>query len=218
MILLAAIITAFAIYHLGDEERYEAVRDSIGTREPSVVYSICTGNSEVDYDGRAQGLNQEGLFKDSVKKCLYIVQLSGLYQVYTINMDMFATQTDINYHGQDLELPTILCLKERRDMRLEGQLFAGNHVICLWKGQIIDYESKRSYPLTLDNINYACGENSSYDGISAGFSLAPAPHSFRKDRYPSHLSERLNKGWIKARWTESLLYKTGKENRKRKRR
>ncbi len=40
------------------------------------------------------------------------------------------------------------------------------HVVVDWRGMIIDYESKYTFPLTNDSLRQICGVNTSFDGIS----------------------------------------------------
>ena len=37
-----------------------------------------------------------------------------------------------------------------------------HHVIRVWRNMIIDFEQKSMYPLTINNLDYLCGPNSSF--------------------------------------------------------
>ena len=70
-------------------------------------------------------------------------------------------------------------------MRFEEQFKdPGNHVTCYWQGQIIDYESKRTYPLTLNNLHFAGGEALQFEGIASGYSIIPKPYMMSVKHLP----------------------------------
>jgi hypothetical protein len=43
-----------------------------------------------------------------------------------------------------------------------------HHVVVVWRGMIIDYESEYTFLLTNDSLRQICGVNTSYAGISCG--------------------------------------------------
>ena len=47
------------------------------------------------------------------------------------------------------------------------------HVIGIWQNQIIDFECEYTYLLTKDNLNYACGDNSSFLCLARAIALFP---------------------------------------------
>jgi hypothetical protein len=46
-----------------------------------------------------------------------------------------------------------------------------HHVVVVWRGMIIDYESKYTFPLTNDSLRQICGVNTSYAGISCRYGI-----------------------------------------------
>jgi hypothetical protein len=48
-----------------------------------------------------------------------------------------------------------------------------HHVIVIWRGMIIDYESKYTFPLTNDSLRQICGINTTFVGISCGYGMFP---------------------------------------------
>ena len=48
-----------------------------------------------------------------------------------------------------------------------------HHVIVVWKGIIIDYESKYTYSLTNESLTQICGKNTTFHGISRGYGIFP---------------------------------------------
>jgi hypothetical protein len=48
------------------------------------------------------------------------------------------------------------------------------HDVVVWRGKVIDYESKHTYPLTAETLTLICGSNTSYQTITTGFSIFPS--------------------------------------------
>jgi hypothetical protein len=46
-------------------------------------------------------------------------------------------------------------------------------VVVIWRGMIIDYESKYTFPLTNDSLRQIYGVNTSFVGISCGYGIFP---------------------------------------------
>jgi hypothetical protein len=51
-----------------------------------------------------------------------------------------------------------------------------HHVVVIWRGMIIDYESKYTFPLTNDSLRQICGVNTTFVGISCGYGIFPPNH------------------------------------------
>jgi hypothetical protein len=52
-----------------------------------------------------------------------------------------------------------------------------HHVDVIWRGMIIDYESKFTFPLTNDSLRQICGVNTTFAGISCGYGIFPPTHN-----------------------------------------
>ncbi len=48
------------------------------------------------------------------------------------------------------------------------------HVVVIWRGRVIDYESKHIYPLTAETLTLICELNTSYQTLTAGFGISPS--------------------------------------------
>ncbi len=48
-----------------------------------------------------------------------------------------------------------------------------HHVVDVWRGMIIDYESEYIFLLTNDSLRQICDVNTSYAGISCGYGIFP---------------------------------------------
>ena len=51
-----------------------------------------------------------------------------------------------------------------------------HHVVIVWRGMIIDYESEYTFPLTNDSLRQICGVNTTFAGISCGYGIFPLTH------------------------------------------
>ena len=48
-----------------------------------------------------------------------------------------------------------------------------HHVVVVWRGMVIDYESEYTFSLTNDSLRQICGVNTSFAGISCGYGIFP---------------------------------------------
>jgi hypothetical protein len=48
-----------------------------------------------------------------------------------------------------------------------------HHVVVIWRGVIIDYET---FALTNDSLSQSCGGNTTFAGISCGYGIFPLNH------------------------------------------
>ncbi len=46
-----------------------------------------------------------------------------------------------------------------------------HHIVVIWRGMIIDYESKYTFPLTNDSLSQICGVNTTFAGVSCGYGI-----------------------------------------------
>jgi hypothetical protein len=51
-----------------------------------------------------------------------------------------------------------------------------HHVVVIWRGMIIDYESKYTFPMTNDSLRQICDVNTTFVGISCGYGIFPPKH------------------------------------------
>jgi hypothetical protein len=55
-----------------------------------------------------------------------------------------------------------------------------NHVVVIWNGIVIDYESMYIYPLTEEPQRQVCGANTTFQKVTSGYGLFP-PNNLRKE-------------------------------------
>jgi hypothetical protein len=51
-----------------------------------------------------------------------------------------------------------------------------HHIVVIWRGMVIDYESKFTFPLTNDSLRQICGVNTTFAEISCGYEIFPPNH------------------------------------------
>ena len=54
-----------------------------------------------------------------------------------------------------------------------------DHVIVIWNGIVIDYESMYTYPLTEESLRQVCGTNTTFQKVTSGYGVFP-PKNLRK--------------------------------------
>ncbi len=59
---------------------------------------------------------------------------------------------------------------------VKGTHASCHHVVDTWRGMIIVYESKYTFPLTNGSLRQICGVSTSFDGISCGYGIFPPPY------------------------------------------
>jgi len=122
--------------------------------------------------------SRNGQFHDPILKCLWPLQVK--YHIGRQPLDTlrsFRTPTSTLNDLECITLPTILSLKST-SYGEDGILC--NHVVAFWCGQIIDFEHDKSYPLTIDNLNFACGYGRKFECVTKGFSLHIPSQTWRK--------------------------------------
>jgi hypothetical protein len=55
-----------------------------------------------------------------------------------------------------------------------GRHLLYNHVVIVWKGQVIDYESRTIYLLSEDTVNGICGPHNPFVTVSRGYIILPS--------------------------------------------
>ena len=137
-----------------------------------------------------------------------------------IEYSNFAMSRDTMINAELLVLPTILVLKSSHSLRFEEQsTVPGNHVTCYWQGQIIDYESERTYPLTLNNLHFTCGETLQFEGIASGYSIIPKPYMMSVKHWPKAMLQKICDSKVNFHniWNQDDVYQVKRVRGKRKR-
>ena len=81
-------------------------------------------------------------------------------------VEQFSTITSIVDKLMQFKFPVIL------SMNITHSIY--QHVICVWEGMIIDFEEKTMYPLTASNVEFSCGQHTTFVGLHCGYGLFPS--------------------------------------------
>ena len=55
-----------------------------------------------------------------------------------------------------------------------GSMATTNHVVGIWKTQVLDVESARSYPLCKENLDFTCGTEVCFNEMTYGIANIPS--------------------------------------------
>jgi hypothetical protein len=55
-----------------------------------------------------------------------------------------------------------------------------NHVVVIWNGIVIDYESMYTFSVTEESLRRVCGANTTFRRVSTGFGLFPQKNLHKK--------------------------------------
>ena len=87
---------------------------------------------------------------DPIEKCMWILQTKFAchHFGYSLNTDRFATASMVFENLRLIQLPIILSVI--------GKESHYNHVVVMWRNEIIDFENKVKYPLNVANAKNIC--------------------------------------------------------------
>jgi hypothetical protein len=140
--------------------------DLFGNIVTSPLHSILQALDESFVPKAVQNFGGEW---DSIKKSLWILckkfKFDTTSQCWT---SLFQNLKQTIDFLMNVKCPLLLAVKGKHDCY--------DHIIITWRGIIIDYESKYTFPLTNDSLRQICGVNTTFDGISCGYGILPPPH------------------------------------------
>ena len=79
---------------------------------------------------------------------------------------------------------------------VSSTLSSYDHVVVIWNGIVIDYESMYTYPLTEESLRQVCGKSTTFQKITSGYGLFP----------PKDLCKKVNK-LSEKQWGITEFYK-----------
>ena len=103
---------------------------------------------------------------DSIEKCLWIPR----------EKFKFTTTKKLNLKRLTSLTRTLNMLKQMKFPVLIGvssTLTSYDHVVVIWNGIVIDYESMHTYMLTEESLRQVCGTNTTFQKVSSGYGLFP---------------------------------------------
>ncbi len=107
---------------------------------------------------------------DSIKKSLWLLRKKIKFSTTSLfQIECFKNlQKAINIL-RNMKFPLIISVM--------GIHACYHHVVVIWRGVIIDYESEYTFPLTNDSLSQICGVNTTFAGISYGYGIFPPNHT-----------------------------------------
>jgi hypothetical protein len=104
---------------------------------------------------------------DSVEKSLWILRLIFKFSfIFPLRTPYFAKVNDAVWNLSLLKFPMVISVASKLALYM--------HVVVIWRGRVIDYESRHTYPHTAETLTLICGSNTSYQTINDGFSISPS--------------------------------------------
>jgi len=119
---------------------------------------------------------QDHYFQDPLEKNLWILQHVYKFNYLTLRkIEVNLTPGFLeNIIQIDKEMP-LLCVVN--GTHAGGSMATTNHVIGIWKSQVLDVESARSYPLCKENLDFTCGTEVRFNEMTYGIALIPSRYS-----------------------------------------
>jgi hypothetical protein len=103
---------------------------------------------------------------DSIEKCLWILR----------HKFKFTTTKKLKLKRLTSLTRTLNMLKQMKFPVLIGvssTQTSYDHVVVIWNGIVIDYESMHTYMLTEESLRQVCGTNTTFQKVSSGYGLFP---------------------------------------------
>jgi hypothetical protein len=112
-------------------------------------------------------------FEDPLQKNIWILQHGYKFNYLTLRKIELNQNPgflkNISQIGSDMPL---LCVVN--GTHAGGSMATTNHVIGIWKNQVLDVESARSYPLCKENLDFTCGTEVQFNEMTYGIALIPS--------------------------------------------
>jgi len=103
---------------------------------------------------------------DSIQKSLWILRKKFKFNTTSLlRIECFKNLKNAIEILTEIKFPLIISVM--------GTHACYHHVVVVWRGMIIDYESEYTFSLTNDSLRQICGVNTSYAGISCGYGIFP---------------------------------------------
>ncbi len=103
---------------------------------------------------------------NSIQKCLWIIRKQfNFIATKKIKLSYFTSIKNTLQILQICHFPILLSVNSKNAVY--------NHVVVVWQGRFIDYESKNIYMLTKKSLQQICGANRLFSHVSCGYGLFP---------------------------------------------
>ena len=133
------------------------------TLESDIPKAVCNSHKQVN----------------SIQKCFWILRKKIQFTTTKkIKLECFSSvKKTLRLLGQ-FKFPVIISVNSR------GALY--DHVVVVWNGQVLDYESEVIYTLTEDSLQQMCGDNTTFHSVSSGYGIFP---STEVKKYCPHIED-----------------------------
>jgi len=104
---------------------------------------------------------------DPMEKCLWILEKKFKCRRLTyLNPEQFKTASKVVSNLTQIDLPILISVMGRESVY--------THVVVVFRGRIIDFETKAPYPLSIPNVEYICGPKNPFLKLSRGYVICPS--------------------------------------------
>jgi hypothetical protein len=104
---------------------------------------------------------------DPILKCLWILeQRYNCRRFGSLNVQRLITPHHVVGVLCTIRLPMIVSFVGKHSLY--------NHVVVVWNGRIIDFESRVTYPVNEENVNRICGPNNPFVAVTRGYVILPS--------------------------------------------
>ncbi len=111
-------------------------------------------------------LKKSGGECDSIQKSLWILCKKFKFNTTSLlRIECFKNLKNAIKILTEIKFPLIISVM--------GSYACYHHVVVVWRGMIIDYESEYTFSLTNNSLRQICGVNTSYAGIGCGYGIFP---------------------------------------------
>ena len=109
---------------------------------------------------------------DSIEKCVWILRQKFKFTTTKkLNLTKLSSLTKTFNILKQLKFPVLIGVSSTQS--------SYNHVVVIWNGIVIDYESMHTYTLTEESLRQVCGTNTTFQKVTSGYGVFP-PKNLRK--------------------------------------
>ncbi len=108
---------------------------------------------------------------DVIEKCTWILRKQFNFVTTRMNLNKLTSLQLTLKMLKDVKIPLLLGISSTQT--------SYNHVVVIWNGIVIDYESRYTFSVIEESLRQICGANTTFRRVSTGFALFP-PKKFRK--------------------------------------
>ncbi len=131
----------------------------LNAQDIKVFWTLVTSPLSTISDSPHQQVN-------STQKCLWILRTKfRLISTQKLKLSSLTSVRNTLHVLRQIEFPTIISV--------HSKCAVYDHVVVVWQGQVLDYESEIIYMLTEDLLHQMCGVNTTFSHKSCGYGLFP---------------------------------------------